>query len=57
MAHEMGRSVPGFHAGEIARVHEFLAGRKDVSSIALAVVVRRTVVAGIWVAFFHECQQ
>ena len=38
MAHEMGRSVPGFHAGEIARVHEFLAGRKDVSSIVLAVV-------------------
>ncbi len=38
MAHEMGRSVPGFHAGEIARVHEYLAGRKEVSSIVLAVV-------------------
>ena len=38
MAHEMGRSVPGFHAGEITRVHRYLAGRPDVSSVVLAVV-------------------
>jgi hypothetical protein len=42
MAHEMGRSVPGFHAGEIARVHAFLAGRADVSGIVLAVAEDHT---------------
>jgi len=30
MANELGRSLPGFHAGEIARVHAYLLSRPDV---------------------------
>lgn len=37
MAHEIGRSLPGFHAGEMLRVQAFLTGRSDISEIALAV--------------------
>ena len=42
MSHELGRSLPGFHAGEIARVHAYLTGRDDISSIVLAVVEDHT---------------
>ncbi len=42
MAHELGRSVPGFHAGEIARVHGFLMARQDISEIALVVAEDHT---------------
>lgn len=43
-----GRSLPGLHAGEIARVHAFLTGRVDISGIELAVVEDH-----IDVAFVH----
>eukprot|EP01043_Picozoa_sp_COSAG02_P005719 COSAG02_NODE_157_length_32999_cov_31.863647_3_plen_265_part_00 len=42
LAHEIGRSVPGFHAGEIDRVHVFLSNRRDVQSIVLAVAEDHT---------------
>jgi hypothetical protein len=35
MAHEIGRSLPGFHAGEMVRVERYLKSRSDISSIAL----------------------
>lgn len=34
--------MPGFNAGEIARVHAFLTGRKDVSTIELVVAEDHT---------------
>ena len=37
MAHEIGRSVPGFHAGGVYRFSHFLNGRTDVSAIKLIV--------------------
>lgn len=37
MAHEIGRSLPGFHAGDMVRAHRFLRGRRDVRSLALVV--------------------
>lgn len=42
LAHEIGRSVPGFHAGEIERVHTFLFNRQDVETIVLAVAEDHT---------------
>ena len=42
LAHEIGRSVPGFHAGEIDRVHYYLSHRDDVESIVLAVAEDHT---------------
>ena len=33
MAHELGRSIPGFHAGEMIRVHKFLNQRPDIGSL------------------------
>lgn len=37
MAHEIGRSVPGLHAGEMRRVSNFLRTRSGISTIAIAV--------------------
>jgi hypothetical protein len=33
----LGSVTPGFHAGEIARVHDFLSRHKDISEIKLVV--------------------
>ena len=33
MAHELGRYIPGFHAGEMIRVHKFLNQRPDIGSL------------------------
>lgn len=33
MAHELGRSIPGIHAGDIVRMAKYIQGRSDVASI------------------------
>ena len=37
MAHEIGRSIPGIHAGDVVRVNRYLDSRDDVSQIELIV--------------------
>lgn len=37
MAHELGRSIPGLMAGDMARAHAYLRARPDISAIVAAV--------------------
>ena len=37
MAHEIGRSIPGMHAGDVVRVNRYLNGRDDVQTVVAIV--------------------